>query len=143
MQRRSQSEIRADADQPVHSSTNHEVDQSSPILPKATVPQGFRQVRDKRKVINRVSQKDCDKVFQPASKRNSQKFFGHRLVHMSQFVPSPNVFQARSMNNRSLHSLQGVYRFLLAVPPHTNGIKADEARDLRPIRMCAIESPAE
>ena len=73
-----QSELRGQPQQTIHDETDHKIGQAAPIQKKSLVPKSLREVRNQRKIVNCVTQKNGYGVFNPSPKRNSQKFAFHK-----------------------------------------------------------------
>lgn len=57
----------------VNSGTDGEVHNGAPIGLEAAVTKRFGEVGHERKVVDRVSKKDCDEVFEPSARSNSEE----------------------------------------------------------------------
>ena len=73
-----QSELSAQSDQSIHRQTDHEIDQAAPIQKKSLVPKRLRKVRNQRKIVDRVTQKNGYCIFDPSPKADSEKFAFHK-----------------------------------------------------------------
>jgi hypothetical protein len=73
-----QSELCTQPEESIHSETNHKIDQAAPIQKKSLVSKRLRKVRNQRKIVDRIAQENGHGIFNPSSKRNSQKFAFHK-----------------------------------------------------------------
>lgn len=60
-------------DQSIHSSADCQIEQAAPICVEPMMAQRVGKVRRKRKVKNRVPEKDCDEIFNPPPWRNAEE----------------------------------------------------------------------
>ena len=73
-----QSDLRAQPEQPIHGKADHEVRQTAPIQKESLVSKRLRKMRNQRKIVNCITQKNRCGIFNPSPKSNSQKFAFHK-----------------------------------------------------------------
>lgn len=73
--------LRAYTNEPINSEANNEINQAAPVQQKALVAQHRRQVWHERKIIDRVSQKDRDEVFNPTPNWGAKKVESHDFLN--------------------------------------------------------------
>lgn len=73
------SHLRAQADEPINRQAYQEINQAAPIQQKSLVSQRLRQVRYEGKIINRITQQDGGKIFDPSPQWSTEKIARHEL----------------------------------------------------------------
>lgn len=63
--------LRADTNEPVDSEADDEINQATPVQEKSLVAEHGRQVWHQRKIIDRISQKNGNQIFDPAPQRSA------------------------------------------------------------------------